>query len=71
MESDDPPAAEVATTAVNVDEIRAGQQNLLSALMTVHASALQGAKRDGSRTPRRGKKDGEAGDANSSSSPDL
>ena len=70
MDAEELPPIDSQVTAPNVDEIKAGQQNLLSALMTVQASAMQGAKRDGSRTPRRGKKEGDSGDHNSSSSPD-
>ena len=61
---DDPPSLP------NLEAIRAGQRQLMAALQEVQASAQQHAKRDGSRTPRRGKR-GEGGqEQQSSSSPD-
>ena len=70
METEDAVILDPAVPAVNMDEIRAGQQNLLTALQSVQAAALQGARRDGSRTPRRGKTGDGGGDQHAGSSPD-
>ena len=68
MDADDD-ATEETPYAASMEEIKAGQQQLMAALAGVQAAAQQGAKRDGSRTPRRRGKDedGEPGGLPSSS----